>query len=206
QYEGQLQVYRPDSGYACLRCVWPAATEDGVVGNCAEAGVLGPVPGVLGSLQALQALKVLLDLEGQLAGELLLFDLTDLSIVRIRAPRCAECRAPGCARIHEIAREEARLELGFDSLADAQFAGFEIIDIRDPQEVAARPSGARHIPMNVLLADPGLLAGTAAPADAAAPSPAGPPYLLLCATGKRSLATARALQSRGIAVKSLAGG
>jgi adenylyltransferase/sulfurtransferase len=197
QYEGQLQVYRPESGYACLRCVWPAATEDGLVGNCAEAGVLGPVPGILGSLQALQALKVLLGLEGQLAGELLLFDLTNLSIVKIKAPRCADCRAPGCARIHEISREETRLELGFDALSDAQFAGFEVIDIREPQEVAARPSGVRHIPMNELLADPGLLAGPATHTG---------PFLLLCASGKRSLATARALQSRGIAARSLAGG
>ncbi|NDB25267.1 MAG: hypothetical protein EB021_07435, partial [Gammaproteobacteria bacterium] len=39
---------------ACLRCLWPEATRDGVVANCAEAGVLGPVPGVLGSLQALE--------------------------------------------------------------------------------------------------------------------------------------------------------
>ncbi len=48
QYEGQLQVYKPESGHACLRCVWPDATADGVVGNCAQAGVLGPVPGIFG--------------------------------------------------------------------------------------------------------------------------------------------------------------
>ena len=52
QYEGQLQVVRPDRNGACLRCVWPEATRDGIVGNCAEAGVLGPVPGTFGSLQA----------------------------------------------------------------------------------------------------------------------------------------------------------
>jgi len=64
QYEGQLQVVRPDRNGACLRCVWPEATRDGLVGNCAEAGVLGPVPGVFGCLQALEALKTLLDLRG----------------------------------------------------------------------------------------------------------------------------------------------
>ena len=52
QFEGQLQWLRPAPTAACLRCVWPDATRDGLVGNCAEAGVLGPVPGVLGSLQA----------------------------------------------------------------------------------------------------------------------------------------------------------
>ena len=66
QYEGQIQVVRPDKDGACLRCVWPEATRDGIVGNCAEAGVLGPVPGTFGSLQAFEALKLLLDLPGQL--------------------------------------------------------------------------------------------------------------------------------------------
>src|ERR1700693_3683921 len=50
QYEGQLQVYKPDEPHACLRCLWPDAVADGVVGNCAEAGVLGPVSGAVGSL------------------------------------------------------------------------------------------------------------------------------------------------------------
>ena len=66
QYEGQLQVYKPDSRHACLRCLWPDAIADGVVGNCAEAGVLGPVPGTLGTMQALLTLKILLQMSGQL--------------------------------------------------------------------------------------------------------------------------------------------
>ena len=61
QYEGQLQVYKPEPGHACLRCLWPDAVADGVVGNCAEAGVLGPVPGTFGTLQALLTLKILLE-------------------------------------------------------------------------------------------------------------------------------------------------
>ena len=48
QYEGQLQVYDPCGDAACLRCLWPDGTRDGLVGNCAAAGVLGPVPGILG--------------------------------------------------------------------------------------------------------------------------------------------------------------
>lgn len=193
QFEGQLQVYRPKSGHACLRCLWPNANVDGVVGNCAQAGVLGPVPGVLGTLQALLTLKVLLGLEGQLAGELLLVDLSSLSTLKIRAPRCAECKAPACARIQGIAPEGANLELRFASLKEAMLAGFEIIDIRNPAEVAERESGARHFPMKALLADP-------------EPLKIGGPYLLLCASGKRSLTAARDLALRGIAVKSLAGG
>ena len=193
QYEGQLQVYRPDAGHACLRCLWPTATADGLVGNCAQAGVLGPVPGVLGTMQALLALKVLLGLDGQLAGELLLVDLANFTTLKIKAPRCADCQAPSCARIRSIVPDESDLELKFASLAEARRAGFEIIDIRNPSEVAERSSGARHIPMKALLADPAALSGPG-------------PYLLLCASGKRSLATARELARRGIAAKSFVGG
>jgi molybdopterin/thiamine biosynthesis adenylyltransferase len=74
QYEGQIQVYRPAATHACLRCLWPDATADGVVGNCAEAGVLGPVPGAFGCLQALLTIKLLVGMPGQLDGELLLMD------------------------------------------------------------------------------------------------------------------------------------
>jgi molybdopterin/thiamine biosynthesis adenylyltransferase/rhodanese-related sulfurtransferase len=186
QYEGQLQVYRPTAGHACLRCLWPTASADGVVGNCAEAGIMGPVAGVLGTLQALLALKILLDLSGQLGGELLLVDLANFSTVKIKAPRCTECKAPSCAIVREIAPEPTGLELRFASLA-------EVIDIRNDSEVAERASGARHIPMKALLAYPTPLKGAG-------------PYLLLCASGKRSLATARELSARGLAVKSFAGG
>src|SRR5471030_806616 len=85
QYEGQLQVYKPEPKHACLRCLWPDAIADGVVGNCAEAGVLGPVPGTFGTLQALLTLKILLGMQGQLDGELLLLDFMNFSSVKIQA-------------------------------------------------------------------------------------------------------------------------
>jgi adenylyltransferase/sulfurtransferase len=193
QYEGQLQVYKPDLEHACLRCLWPEPQADGVVGNCAEAGVLGPVPGAFGTLQALLTLKILLKMHGQLEGELLLLDFTNFSSVKIMAPRRAECVAPACARIRELTREDPGVEIALGSLSAAAERGFEVIDIRSAEEVAARPAGARHIPMANLLADPGLL------------EPARQ-VLLVCATGKRSLAAARELRKRGIAVRSLSGG
>lgn len=193
QYEGQLQVYKPDERHACLRCLWPDAVADGVVGNCAEAGVLGPVPGTFGTLQALLTLKILLGLSGQLDGELLLLDFTNFSSLKLKAPRRAECRAPDCAHIREIAPEELGIEITLPSLADAARRGLEVIDIRTQEEIAVRPTAARHIAMPVLLADPGLLAP-------------GREFLLVCASGKRSLAAARELRKRGLEVHSLAGG
>lgn len=193
QYEGQLQVYQPDPRHACLRCLWPDAVADGVVGNCAAAGVLGPVPGAFGTLQALLTLKILLRMTGQLEDELLLLDFMSFSSVKIKVSRLPECRAPACAHIHELRREEPGMEIAFASLAAAAMRGLDIIDIRTPEEVAAQPVAARHIPMQQLLANPQLLA-------------TGRETLLVCASGKRSLAATRALRKQGLAVRSLAGG
>jgi sulfur-carrier protein adenylyltransferase/sulfurtransferase len=193
QYEGQLQVYKPDPRHSCLRCLWPDAVADGVVGNCAEAGVLGPVPGAFGTLQAMLCLKILLQMSGQLEGELLLLDFTNFTSLKLKAPRRAECLAPACAHVRELTREDAGIEMVLGSLAAAAEHGLEVIDIRTAEEVAARPAGARHIPMTDLLANPKLLE----PARDA---------LLVCATGKRSLAAALQLRRRGIAVHSLSGG
>jgi sulfur-carrier protein adenylyltransferase/sulfurtransferase len=191
-------VVRPDRDGACLRCVWPEATRDGIVGNCAEAGVLGPVPGTFGSLQAFEALKLLLDLPGQLGEELLVLDLLTMSISRVRARRAAAC--PDHARnapTQPHAADVAPLELDFESLDDALSAGFEIVDIREPHEIAAIPTPtrrARHIAMAQ------LLHGT--PAF----EPSGR-SLLVCASGRRSLAATQELRSRGLSsVYSLRGG
>ncbi len=98
QYEGQLQVVRADRGGSCLRCQWPEPTRDGLVGNCVEAGVLGPVPAVLGQMQAMEVLKLLLDLPGQLQDELILVDLLAQGVRRLSAPRNPGC-AGRCVRI-----------------------------------------------------------------------------------------------------------
>jgi adenylyltransferase/sulfurtransferase len=198
QYEGQLQSVRPDRNGACLRCVWPEATRDGLVGNCAEAGVLGPVPGVFGSLQALEALKTLLDLPGQLGDELLVLDLLTLSTVRVRIRRSPAC--PDHAS-HRVARPApvavASLEVEYESLDEADAEGLQIIDIREANELVDMPTpsgNARHIPMAELLHGSTKLASSGK-------------YLLVCASGRRSYAAAEELRSRGFAdVYSLRGG
>ncbi len=199
QFEGQLQVYQPAPEHACLRCLWTDALEDGVVGTCAEAGVLGPVPGVFGSLQALLALKLLLGIERTLAGELLLMDFMSFSSTRLKAPRRRECAAPACAHIRGIRdgirggirAEPEDLEVHLHSLDEA--GDRSLIDVRTADEVARMPARGRHVEMSTLLADPTVL------------SPDGR-YLLFCASGKRSLAAAQALRSKGFKVESLAGG
>ena len=193
QYEGQLQVVRPERDGACLRCVWPEATRDGLVGNCAEAGVLGPVPGTFGSLQALEALKLLLDLPGQLADELLMLDLLSLSVTRVRTRRALDCpdhtrRADTAAGGAGAVRAEASdIEVSFDPLERALAAGFEVVDVRETHELqrlATPCSAARHLPIAELLH------------GSAALPPSGR-YLFVCASGKRSLAAAQELRARG---------
>jgi adenylyltransferase/sulfurtransferase len=195
QYEGQLQVVRADRGGPCLRCVWPEATRDGIVGNCAEAGVLGPVPGTFGSLQAFEALKLLLDLPGQLGDELLVLDLLTMSIARVRAKRAVSC--PEHARLSTERAPLPKVEVSFESLDEALLAGYAIVDVREPREIAAIPTpvtNARHIPMAELLHGK----------SASIPTNK---TLLVCASGKRSLAAAQELRSRGVAeVYSLHGG
>ena len=211
QYEGQLQLVRPAAAGACMRCIWPQATRDGVVGNCAEAGVLGPVPGVFGSLQALEALKFLMDLPGQLRDEVLVIDLTTFSTSRVRARRGADCSATPCARV-EAGLAEARRRLGatrdavdgrqpvelqFDSIEAAAEAGYSIVDVRNEREVADDPASdslrVEHLPLARIMAGE---------------SPAAPGELLIvCARGQRSLDAALELRERGRGgVHSLRGG
>jgi adenylyltransferase/sulfurtransferase len=193
QYEGQLQIVRP--GSACLRCVWPEATRDGIVGNCAEAGVLGPVPGIFGGLQAFEAMKLLLDLPGQLNDELLVLDLLTLSTSRVRTKRASSC--PEHAVSRATAAANPNLEVSFETLDQAYDAGFDIVDIREPnelQEIPTPTSHSRNIPMAELL--------HGQPAFA----PAGK-TLLVCASGRRSLAATQEFRERGFTdIYSLRGG
>lgn len=198
QYEGQIQVVRADREGACLRCIWPQVTRDGIVGNCSEAGVLGPVPGTFGSLQAMEALKLLLDLPGQLGQEVLMFDLLTLSVSRVRARRAANCPEHARLGVTDAPKPDTPVEVSFESLDDALAAGFEVVDIREPQEIAATPtptSSARRIPMAELLYGQNGFKPTATKS------------LLVCASGRRSLAAAQELRSRGLnSVYSLRGG
>ncbi len=90
RFEGQLAVFAP--GYPCYRCLYPEAPPAGLVPSCAEAGVLGAVTGVMGTLQATEVLKCILGIGETLAGRLLLWDALTM---RFRIVKLAH--DPGCA-------------------------------------------------------------------------------------------------------------
>jgi molybdopterin/thiamine biosynthesis adenylyltransferase/molybdopterin synthase catalytic subunit/rhodanese-related sulfurtransferase len=200
QYEGQLQVYLPRPDWPCLRCLWPEAPRDGLVGNCAQAGVLGPVPAMLGSLQAMQALKILLDMPAEAAPTVHMFDLLEMHWRTLKASRNPACD-------HELRLDPSLsgemaaplvLELDFDSLNAARASGLTLLDIRETWERALDDPEQQielHVPLSSI---------------AAGDSPALPRdvrYLIVCAHGVRSLALAEHLHEQGYPnVHSLAGG
>jgi len=97
-FEGQLSTFKAylshDPKLPCYRCLYPQAPPPGTVPTCAEAGILGVTPGIMGTLQALEVIKELLDMGDSLAGRLLLFDgmATSFRTVRLKAdPGCSVC-------------------------------------------------------------------------------------------------------------------
>jgi adenylyltransferase/sulfurtransferase len=94
QFEGQVTVYDPARGGPCYRCLYPDPPPPGEVPSCAEAGVLGVLPGIVGALQALEAIKLILGQGEPLSGRLLVFDalaLTFRELKLARDPTCSVC-------------------------------------------------------------------------------------------------------------------
>ncbi len=101
RFEGQLSTFRPHRGGPCYRCLYPEPPEPGQVPSCAEAGVLGAVTGVMGTLQATEAIKELAGIGETLAGRLLLWNALDMRFTTIRVspdPACTCCGAGRCIR------------------------------------------------------------------------------------------------------------
>ena len=95
RFEGQLSVFRPHRGGPCYRCLYPEPPPDGLVPSCGEAGVLGAVTGVMGTLQATEVLKEILGIGETLAGRLLIWDALATRFRTIRLPADPSCRACG---------------------------------------------------------------------------------------------------------------
>jgi adenylyltransferase/sulfurtransferase len=197
QYEGQLQVVSALPGHACLRCLWPVPPSPALAGSCAETGVLGPVPGVLGTMQAMEALKLLLGLPGAGDPSLQLVNLLDGTRQRLPIDAARGCALHGgCMTVAQRALDAAKVDIDqrFDDLVDAVALGFVVVDVRDADEIDASP-----LPV----------ASLCIPASEIATYPLGPFHsdlLLVCASGKRSHHAARQLRQRGVEAYSLGGG
>jgi molybdopterin/thiamine biosynthesis adenylyltransferase len=96
RFEGQLSTFKPHAGPAhpCYRCLFPEAPPAGTTPRCEEAGILGAVAGVIGTLQATEVVKELLGLGTSLSGSLLIYDALDTRFYRVRVARDPHC--PGC--------------------------------------------------------------------------------------------------------------
>jgi molybdopterin/thiamine biosynthesis adenylyltransferase/rhodanese-related sulfurtransferase len=199
RFEGHAMTYLPPRG-PCYRCLFPAA-EEGVVASCAEAGVLGVLPGVLGAIQATEAVKILTGIGEPLAGRLLTYDALELRFVELPVTRRADCAVCG-----DHPTITAPIEAGesCDSAAFAQVrrltatalrdllasrdgsAGLALIDVREPHEF-----DAGHLPdaRNIPLAD---LERRLAELDR------GRTPVFLCRSGRRSLMACALAVRRGL--------
>lgn len=93
RFEGQSTVFKPGQG--CYRCLFPTPPPPGSVPSCAEAGVLGAITGIVGSIQAIETIKVLLDIGDSLSGTLLFFDALGMEFRRLKLRRNPECPVCG---------------------------------------------------------------------------------------------------------------
>ncbi len=88
-FEGQASTFVPGQG--CYRCLYPTPPPPGMVPSCAEAGVLGVLPGIIGSIQAVETIKLLLDLGDTLTGRLLMFDALRMDFRTVKTRRDPSC-------------------------------------------------------------------------------------------------------------------
>lgn len=194
RFAGQISVLWAGRG-PCYRCLFPAPPPPGSVATCAEAGVLGALPGVVGSVQAIETLKLLLATGQPLLGRMQCYDALAATWSQLpvgRDPGCPVCGSVPQQQWHAAADDAVPLAFAPD-LDD--FTGV-LLDVRtDAEWAAGHLPGAVHLP----LAD--LVAG-AAPPD----SQDGRPLIVYCQAGTRSAVAVRVLAERGIAGRSLAGG
>ena len=208
RFEGQAMTYVPGRG-PCYRCLFPE-TPAVLVPSCAEAGVLGVLPGVMGAIQATEAIKLIVGRGEPLVGRLLTYDALELRFQEFRFARRTDCAVCGeRPTITELSdAPEACMAEEFQSLrrmsstelqvllADPQTrAALLLVDVREPREFAAgHLPGAINMPMSELGRRlPELAAGSTA--------------VFMCRSGGRSLrACGQALQAGAVTPVQLEGG
>lgn len=210
RFDGQASVFAMPDG-PCYRCLHPEPPPPEMVPNCAEGGVLGVLPGLVGTIQATEAIKVLAGIGTSLAGRLLMIDAFTMqfrSVTIARDPACPACGTRtltalidydqfcGTPGLHALPDARAR-EIAPATLRawQAHREPFTLVDVREPAETAQGViAGARLIPMARLQ-------------DALPTLPQDRPLVLVCKSGVRSARAARQLEAAGFTrVFSLTGG
>ncbi|MBJ7326046.1 MAG: molybdopterin-synthase adenylyltransferase MoeB [Chthoniobacterales bacterium] len=207
RFEGQVSVFAPHLGGPCYRCLNPRAPAPGTVPGCAEAGVLGVVPGLIGTLQALEAIKLLAGIGGPLVGRLLHVDALAMKFrefVLRRDPHCARCADGRRDLPVEVEGEfcQALAVMKGDEISVSELAALResgkahvLLDVREPWELAtARLDPCLHIPMGEVAAR-------------VAEIPRDLPVCVLCHAGVRGARVTEFLQGQGMkAVANVRGG
>ena len=198
RFEGQTTVFAPHIGGPCYRCLFPEPPPQDTVPNCAEAGVLGVLPGFIGMLQAIETIKLIVGIGDPLVGRLLYFDALKIKFRELNVRRDPQC--PVCGENPTIfspidyeqfcgARrdEEAIPRMSAHELKQKMDARepFELIDVRETFEYEiARIDGARLIPLGEI-------------AERADELRRDRPIVVHCHSGRRSAEAVRLLQQRG---------
>jgi adenylyltransferase/sulfurtransferase len=213
RFDGQVSVFYAKEG-PCYRCLFPEPPPPGLVPSCAEGGVLGILPGTIGTLQATEALKLLLGIGDPLIGRLLLYNALDMSFDFVTLKKNPNCRVCGPnADIHELIdyeefcgvpghdHEDGSAGADWDIDAPRLAAALSLdpnlllLDVREPHElqISAIP-GVLNIPL-------GQLASRLSELDSARD------MVIFCKAGTRSARALELLVSAGFKkVKNLKGG
>lgn len=209
RFEGQVSVFHAAMG-PCYRCLYAEPPPPELVPNCAEGGVLGVLPGVIGSMQALEAIKLVLGQGTPLIGRLIVFDALGVRFRELRLARDPDCPVCGprpsitepvdyeafCAGVGHDAMEGVEISsLDLAAVLRERAGSVQIVDVREPWEwELARIEGASLLPLGEL---PGRLAEVDPRVD----------IVTVCHHGLRSLHARELLRAAGfMRVRSLAGG
>jgi molybdopterin/thiamine biosynthesis adenylyltransferase/rhodanese-related sulfurtransferase len=170
RFEGQCTVFAPHLGGPCYRCMFPEPPPPGMVPSCAEGGVLGVLPGIIGVLQAIEAIKLIIGIGDPLIGRLVSFDALKLRFKEFKIrkdPRCPICGDH--PSIHELidydqfcgipqADAEAAKEMDVPTITPVELRAkldrhekFVLVDVREPYEYdICNIPGSKLIPLGEL--------------------------------------------------------